>query len=110
MAKRKYETPDPQPMAVPVRFQRPESLDQMIRRMIRTQMSVQAAQGGHESFEEAEDFDTGDDLELRSQYEIEGDTPSGSDPQDPIPAAGADPTTPPQDPAAPAGGEGSAAT
>lgn len=51
------ELPDPTPVEVPLGFQRPESLTDMVRRMIRGQLSVAAAEEGHETFDEANDFD-----------------------------------------------------
>lgn len=55
------EVMDSRPMAVPVGFRRPPSLIDQMRVMIRREMSEAAAARGAESFEEANDFDVGDD-------------------------------------------------
>lgn len=69
------ELPDATPVALPLGAKRPESLTQQIRRMIRTEMSGQAAADGNETFEEANDFDVQeDDAELGvTQYELMAD-------------------------------------
>lgn len=54
------ETPDPTPVAVPVRLRPPESTDERIMRMMRG-ARVLAQQEGAESFEEANDFECDDD-------------------------------------------------
>lgn len=63
MAKDGSEVPDPRPMALPVGFERPESVQDMIRRLVRDQ-SLQAdlEASGVETFEDADDFDVPDDM------------------------------------------------
>lgn len=64
------EMPDPTPIAIPVRRALPGSIDEM-RRAIREEMSRAAMNAGHETFEEANDFDVpdADELEPRSPHE-----------------------------------------
>lgn len=80
------EIPDPTPVAMPIHFQRPESLTDMMRRMIRTHLSEAAESGGSESFEEANDFEIEDEEpevnltryeDMGSSEEIEDATPGG---------------------------------
>lgn len=65
---------DPTPVAPPVRFERGLSQQEHIRRLIQVEMSRAALEEGQESFEEADDFDTGegDDLPL-TRWEAEFD-------------------------------------
>lgn len=64
------ETPDPTPVAWPAGVRRPETLAEQIRRMVRLHVSQMAQEQGFESFEEADDFDSDDDDEFRSPYEL----------------------------------------
>lgn len=68
---RGHEIPDKTPVAVPVGYRRPPSLTEQIRMLIRHQMSEQARGEGRETFEEADDFDTGVDDDIRSPYELD---------------------------------------
>ncbi len=70
-----HEIPDPNPVALPLGFKRPETLAEQIQRMVRTQVSDAALAGGAETFEDADDFDTGDDDddEPGTPYELEFD-------------------------------------
>lgn len=52
---------DPTPMEIPLNMRRPETSDERIRRIITHSLSVRAQEMGHESFEEADDFDIPDD-------------------------------------------------
>lgn len=62
---------DPTPVAMPVGFKRPPSLDERIRAFVRTELSRQAAEEGNETFEEADDFDVPDEEESPlSRYEL----------------------------------------
>lgn len=65
------EVPDPQPVAVPAGFKAPESLQDQIRRLIRSeQFQRDLADAGVETFEEAEDFEIDDDMfDPSSPYE-----------------------------------------
>lgn len=62
---------DDTPVALPVRFKRPESLVAQVQRLVAGEMSRLAEQAGYESFDEADDFDVGDEDDLRSQYELD---------------------------------------
>lgn len=55
------ECPDPTPLEIPAGFNRPPTLQEQIERCIRRHMSAQAEAEGFESFEDANDFDTGDE-------------------------------------------------
>lgn len=68
------EMPDAKPMEIPVGFKRPETLAEQVQRLVRTQLSQEAAQSGLETFEEANDFDIADDpIEPGTPYEEEFD-------------------------------------
>lgn len=54
------EVPDPNPIALPLRYTAPLPLEERIRRMIREDLSQQALRDGAESWEEANDFDIPD--------------------------------------------------
>jgi len=60
---------DKTPVEMPLGYEKPESLESMIARMIRT-TSVQAAKAGFETAEEADDFDDDDEGELKSEYQF----------------------------------------
>lgn len=65
------EFPDPTPVAIPVGSHQPESLESIIARMVRRQVSDLAVKGGYDP-EEAEDFDDDDDEgEAPTPYEFE---------------------------------------
>jgi len=65
---------DPTPVEWPVGVSVPESIEQKIARMVRTTVSMHAAQQGAETFDEADDFDVGDDDGLPdSVHELDDD-------------------------------------
>lgn len=67
---RGQEVLDPTPMAIPVGFAKPESLEARMARAVRL-ASLHAANQGFETIEEAEDFDTGeDDYVPYSEHEV----------------------------------------
>lgn len=76
MAKKKRISPtaveklDDTPVAVPLKFKAVETSTERMRRIIREEMSRAAEDQGHETFEEADDFDVGDDYDPRSPYEM----------------------------------------
>lgn len=73
---RGYEIPDPTPMAPPIGYNRQPSLAEQIRAMIVSQkLAQEAAEAGAETFEEADDFEIGDDFEQErhSPYEANFD-------------------------------------
>lgn len=59
--KRGRELPDATPIAVPLGARKPESLVEMMRRLIRQDMSLHAADQGRETFDEANDFEVPDE-------------------------------------------------
>lgn len=65
---------DPTPVEWPVGVNIPESLEQKIARMVRTQVSDYALSQGAESFDEADDFDIDDPEALPgSAHELDDD-------------------------------------
>lgn len=58
---RRYEFPDPTPIAVPLKFKTRDSLQELIKRGVFAALSAQAQAQGFESEEDADDF--GDDWE-----------------------------------------------
>lgn len=54
------EVPDPRPVALPLGYSHPEPLEVRMARMIRQELSQEAARRGAETFEEANDFDVND--------------------------------------------------
>jgi len=65
------------PIAPPIGYKKQPSMVEIVRDMVRSERLRQAAlDSGHETFEEADDFDVGDDPDvLRSPYENEFDPP-----------------------------------
>lgn len=65
---------DPTPLAIPVGMKKPESIAEMVQRLVRSaEMRRYAESQGAETFEEAEDFDVGDDMDPSAPYELEFD-------------------------------------
>lgn len=61
---------DPTPIAPPIGYKKSASISEQIRSMIRSERLREEAEGaGYESFEEADDFDVGDDFDPKSPYE-----------------------------------------
>lgn len=67
-----YEKPDPKPAKVLTGMNRPLSTAEHVRAVVQAEMSLAAQLSEMETFEEAEDFDCGDD-NMASQYTIEDD-------------------------------------
>lgn len=57
--------------AIPLRFKRPTTEADRIRALVAGEMSRMAEAQGFESFEEANDFDIGDDYDPSSEHEID---------------------------------------
>lgn len=97
------EIPDATPMAPPIGYVKQPSMVEIIRQQIRSaQLAAEAEAAGHETFEEADDFDVGDEFEPISAYEFEE---FFEPPADNRPAAKADspePAKPASEPASPA--------
>lgn len=67
----RHETPDSTPLALPVRFRHPPTLEDRMRALIRSEaLQREAEQAGYETFEEADDFEIGDDFDPSSPYEL----------------------------------------
>lgn len=64
------ELPDDTPIELPIRFKRPPTLQEQIKAMVRSELSQSAKAQGMESFEEADDFEVEDDVEIRSAHEL----------------------------------------
>lgn len=89
---------NPKPVAIPARFERPESLEQQMARMVRTTLAAQQAAQGMDSFDEYDDFEE-DDSNWDSQFvvtELEATVPQPTvatpkAPQDEAPTGAPDP-------------------
>jgi len=76
-----YEKPSGIPVAPPVGYVQQPSLSERIREMVRGHnLAEEVRAAGFETFEEADDFDVGDDYEPSSPYEevFEGDYDPGA--------------------------------
>lgn len=60
---------DSTPIETPLHINRPMSIAERVRSLVQGELSRRAAEQGHESFEEADDFDVGDDYDPTSPYE-----------------------------------------
>lgn len=61
---------DPTPMVMDANLERPPTLREQIQRVIKSDLAIQAQYQGYESFEEANDFEIGEEDEIGTQYEI----------------------------------------
>lgn len=64
-----HEIPDPTPVALPSGFKRPETLAEQVQRLVRSSISRHAEAQGHETWEEANDFEVDDDFDPSTPYE-----------------------------------------
>ena len=64
---------DPKPVSLALDVPQPRSLQAIIARVLRTNASDVAMHSGHESFDEANDFEVDDDPEVKSEYELDDD-------------------------------------
>lgn len=65
------ELPDNTPIELPIGYSHPESLEQVIARMIMaSDFRRQQESEGNESFDEADDFDMEEDGEFKSEHEM----------------------------------------
>lgn len=95
--------PDPTPIAPPVGYVRSPSIAEQIRTMVRSeQLRHHADQAGMDTFEEADDFNIGDDYDPRSPWEeqFEGEFSVPLTAQEPV-ARDPDDRNPPMPPAVP---------
>ncbi|WNK13476.1 MAG: hypothetical protein [Microvirus sp.] len=75
-----WEIPDPNPMALPVGFKRPETLAEQVARLVRSERwKHDMEKAGLETFEESEDFDVGEDFDPSTPYETFFDPTLGKD-------------------------------
>lgn len=68
-----YENVNPEPMEIPLDLQRVESMDERIKRILKTEISMKAAEHGYDTFDEANDFEVTDDFEREvesSKYDV----------------------------------------
>jgi len=96
------EVPSPLPIAPPLGYKRSPSLAEQIRAMVISEkLKAEALAAGAESFEEADDFEVGDDYDPTSPYEVDFDPPLPQQTPPPSPkaapqtAAGGSPATSP---------------
>lgn len=67
---------DPKPISVPTGIQRPLTLQEQIKRLMRVELSRASVDNGYESWEEANDFNVGDgDEPLETQYTMKDEIP-----------------------------------
>lgn len=64
---------DSRPMELPLDFKASKPLAERVRELIRGELSTLASNLGNETFEEADDFDVGDDYDPTSPYELDFD-------------------------------------
>lgn len=83
------EIPDPTPLELSPGQARPETIQEMMQRLIRTHLSQAAQDAGEESFEEANDFDIEDEdfddvlttyEEMGQEYATAGESEDGAAP------------------------------
>lgn len=66
---------DPTPVAIPAGFGRPETTEDIVRRLLRSSsMAAAAAAAGKETWEEANDFTIDEEFDPMSEYELEVDS------------------------------------
>lgn len=79
---------DPKPLQPPVGYKKQKTLREQIAEMVHSEHMRRAAESsGLETFEEADDFDVGDDYDPRSPYEDDFDPQELVDPTDPLASA-----------------------
>lgn len=98
------------PVELPVGARRPESLVEQIKRMVRHELSQAGAAQGFETFEEADDFDVGDDYDPKSPWELTADQEEFSLSKAPPEAKEAAQASKPAEPATPPAPKSSDAT
>lgn len=74
------EKADPTPAALPVGYKHPLSLDQKIQLMVRSAVSAAADEQGYETFDEANDFEIGDNDPMDSTFDDEDTAIAVNDP------------------------------
>lgn len=89
------EYPNPVPLEPPIGFVQDKPLYEQIRDMVRRELSVEAGAQGHETFEEADDFEIGDDFDPSSPFEEVFEPTAPWPPQEPAAPPAAPPESPP---------------
>lgn len=77
---------NPIPIEVPMHLKRPLTLAEQIKRVLRVEVSKQAESQGYETYAEADDFDTGEDIDhidttytlMDEDYRIDPEAPVDS--------------------------------
>lgn len=78
--KKRFEKLDPTPVSIPIGFEKPPSIAEEIRRFIRSyEFEKEMKSQGYETFDEADDFEVGDDYDPHSPYELEFDPDLGKE-------------------------------
>ncbi len=85
------EVPDPVPLAIPVGYETPPTMQEMIQQYVREELSVQAEADGLGTFEEEDDFELDDEEQMPlsgfevTEYELvpEEAEPDASPPEGP---------------------------
>lgn len=71
---RGHEKLDNTPIEIPLEFRETETLEERIKRLLRSeQFAREMDRQGYETYEEADDFDVGDDYDPKSPWEIPAD-------------------------------------
>lgn len=73
------EMPSDAQLRIPVGFKRPETLAEQVQRLVRNGLSQYAESQGKETFQEADDFDVDDEMDLHTPFEQFFDPVLGKD-------------------------------
>ena len=101
------ETPSPIPVAIPVGYDQPDTMAEMVQKYVRQEMSVHARENAMGTFEEEDDFNLDDDDQLDlplSGYEVheyemlEEPEPPAAPPAAPPPGPSQEPSATPAEP------------
>lgn len=65
------EITDPTPMEIPLGMTKPETLEEIMARMIKSRFEIMAADNGYETEDEANDFEVGNEDDWKSPYELQ---------------------------------------
>ena len=71
----RFEYPSDEPVAVPIRFKRPPTLQETVRALMSAEFRRSLQENDLETPEEADDFDIGDDYDPHSPYEYDLEPP-----------------------------------
>lgn len=79
-----FEPVDDTPVSIPTRLKLPQSRTDQMREFIRREMSIQAAEQGEETFEEADDFEIDEEDTPLTRYEMLYLEPPAEEPAPPL--------------------------